>query len=49
MMNTGVRTEISKPSKDYKESEDYNLDKLADGFEKNLDMKKFGKILEGLR
>ena len=49
MMNTGVRTEISKPSKDYKESEDYNLDKLADGFEKNLDMKKFNKILEGLR
>ena len=49
MMNTGVRTEISKPSKDYKESEDYNLDKLADGFEKNLDMKRFNKIMEGLR
>ena len=49
MMNTGVRTEISKPSKDYKESEDFNLDKLADGFEKNLDMKKFNKIMEGLR
>ena len=49
MMNTGVRTESSKPSKDYKETEDYNLDKLADGFEKNLDMDKFNKILEGLR
>ncbi len=48
-MNTGVRTESSKPSKDYKESEDFNLDKLADGFEKNLDMDKFNKILEGLR
>ena len=49
VMNTGVRTESSKPSKDYMESEDYNLDKLADGFEKNLDMDKFNKILEGLR
>ena len=49
VMNTGVRTESSKPSKDYKESEDFNLDKLADGFEKNLDMDRFNKILEGLR
>ena len=43
------RTESSKPSKDYKESEDYNLDKLADGFEKHMDMEAFDRILEGLR
>ena len=48
-LKKGAKVDVSKPSKDYKESEDYNLDKLADGFEKNMDMKAFDKILEGIR
>ena len=48
-MKKGAKVESSKPSMDYKESEDSNLDKLADGFEKNMDMKAFNRILEGIR
>jgi len=48
-LKKGAKVDVSKPAKDYKESEDYNLDKLADGFEKNMDMKAFDRILEGIR
>jgi adenosylcobyric acid synthase len=49
MMNKGTRAETSKPSKDYMDSENLNLDKLADGFEKGMDMDAFFKILEATR
>ena len=39
----------SAPVKDYRESEDVNLDRLADGFESNLDMDALMEILEGKR
>lgn len=48
-MKKDTKVNSSVPSKDYHESEDHNLDKLADGFEKNMDMKAFDKILEGLK
>ena len=48
-MKKGTKVESSKPSMDFRESEDLNLDKLADGFEKNMDMKAFDKLLEGIR
>ena len=48
-MKKGAKVESSKPSMDFRESEDLNLDKLADGFEKNMDMKAFDKLLEGIR
>ena len=49
VMKKGADAGQSAPTKDYKESEDYNLDKLADGFEKHMDMKAFYRILEGIR
>ena len=48
-MKKGANVDQSAPTKDYKESEDYNLDKLADGFERHMDMEAFYRILEGIR
>lgn len=48
-MKKGTKISEPIPPKDYLESENLNLDKLADGFEKHMDMDAFMKILEGTR